>query len=115
MFGKICSVSSNTSKVLTIIDPTNAISAKTSSTRENVVCKGNINKKNTILLKYISTDTTLNINDTVETSGMGGIYPKGLLIGTISEINNSTNKLEDSALITPAVNFNKLETVLIIK
>lgn len=115
LVGRIISVDSTTSKVLTIIDPTNSVSAKTSTTRESVICKGNIDIENTILLKYISTDTTLTLGDTVETSGMGGIYPKGIIIGTISEIKNSNNKLEEYAIITPAVDFNKLETVLVIK
>jgi len=46
---------------------------------------------------------------------MGGIYPKGIILGTISQINNSNNKVEEYAIVTPAVDFNKLETVLVIK
>ena len=50
----------------------------------------------------------------METSGMGGIYPKGILIGTIKDIINTRNIMDRYAVIKPAVDFEKLETVLVI-
>ena len=46
---------------------------------------------------------------------MGGIYPKGIPIGKISEIKNTKNITERYAIIETTVNFSKLETVLVIK
>ena len=46
---------------------------------------------------------------------MAGIYPKGIHIGTITKIENTTNKMEEYGVVEPAVNFDKLETVLVIK
>ena len=45
---------------------------------------------------------------------MGGIYPKGIMIGTVSKIENTKNVIDKYAIIKPAVDFNKLETVLVI-
>ena len=50
----------------------------------------------------------------METSGLGGIYPKGIHIGTISQIVNTKNITDRYAMINPAVDFSKLETVLVI-
>ena len=45
---------------------------------------------------------------------MGGIYPKGITIGTVKQVTNTKNLTNRYALVEPAVNFNKLETVLVI-
>jgi rod shape-determining protein MreC len=52
--------------------------------------------------------------DKVETSGLGGIYPKGITVGTIKSITNTKNLTNRYAMVEPAVNFNKVETVLVI-
>ena len=45
---------------------------------------------------------------------MGGIYPKGIHIGTVKQIVNTKNITDRTVIITPAVDFNKVETVLVI-
>lgn len=62
----------------------------------------------------IPTDADLVLEDTIETSGIGGIYPKGILIGKISQIIESKNITDRYAIIETAVDFSKLETVLVI-
>ena len=115
LVGHVISTTDYTAKVLTILDPSSSVSAKTSTTRESVVCSGNLEKSNILRLKYIPTDVTLTVGDNVETSGMGGIYPKGIHIGTITKIENANNKIEEFGVVEPAVDFDKLETVLVIK
>ena len=63
---------------------------------------------------YIPTDADLVLGDTIETSGIGGIYPKGLIIGKIKEIIDSKNITDRTAIVETAVDFSKLETVLVI-
>ena len=63
---------------------------------------------------YIPTNATLSQGDTVETSGIGGIYQKGILIGNISRVENSSDLSNRYAVVDLAVNFEKLETVLVI-
>ena len=62
----------------------------------------------------IPTDAELVIGDTIETSGMGGIYPKGITIGKITEIIDTKNITERYAIVETAVDFSKLDTVLVI-
>jgi len=112
--GHIISVTETTSKVQPIIDPASSISAMMSISRDNIIAKGELGSKNTVKANYISSDADLVLEDEVETSGLGGIYPKGLKIGTLKEIVEGQNITEKYGIIETAVNFSKLETVLVI-
>ena len=114
LVGHVISVNNNTAKVQTIIDPSSSVSVVFSSSAETAICKGTLDSS-VLKATYISTTANVLENDTVETSGMGGIYPKGIMIGTVKEINNTKNIIDRNAIITPAVDFDKLETVLVIK
>lgn len=63
---------------------------------------------------YIPTDADLVLEDTIETSGLGGIYPKGIIIGKIKEIIETKNITDRYAIVETEVDFSKLETVLVI-
>lgn len=63
---------------------------------------------------YIPTDANVVQGDSVETSGLGGIYPKGIHIGTISRVNNTQNMTDRYAIVDTAVDFDKIDTVLVI-
>lgn len=63
---------------------------------------------------YIPTDADLVLEDTIETSGLGGIYPKGIHIGTIKKVTNTQNMTDRYAIVETAVDFDKLDTVLVI-
>jgi len=52
--------------------------------------------------------------DVIVTSGFGGIYPKGLVVGLVSELKNDTGGLLKVALLEPAVDFQRLEDVMVI-
>lgn len=114
LVGYVVSVTSDTAKVQTIIDSSSNTSTLTSSTRDSMVCKGTIEKTNMLTGTYISTDANLIEGDSIETSGMGGIYPKGIHIGKIKEIKEGKNKTDVTVKVEVAVDFDKLETVLVI-
>ena len=63
---------------------------------------------------YIPTDSNIIQGDSIETSGLGGIYPKGIHVGTVKRVTNTQNITDRSALIETAVDFDKLNTVLVI-
>ena len=63
---------------------------------------------------YIPTEATVLQGDEVYTSGIGGIYPKGILIGKIKEVINTKNESDRYANVETSVNFNKLINVLVI-
>ena len=63
---------------------------------------------------YIPTEATVSQGDKIETSGLGGIYQKGIYIGTVERVENTTDLTNRYALVGVAVNFKKLETVLVL-
>lgn len=113
LVGYVISVTESTAKVQTIIDSSSAVTATINSTEDSIVCKGSLQDK---LLKatYIPTNANISEGDTIETSGMGGIYPKGITIGKIKQAVKMSNILDRYAWIEPAVDFDKVETVLVI-
>lgn len=115
LVGHVISVTDTTAKVQTIIDSANSISSTVSSSRQRIVCKGMLDEKNLLKASYIETDAILIKGDHIETSGIGGIYPKGIHIGEIEEIIETKNITDRYALIKTAVDFSKLEAVLVIK
>lgn len=115
LVGHIISVDQNTSKVQTIVDSSSTITALISTSRDAIICKGTLEGKGILKATYIPTEVTLVGGDLVETSGIGGIYPKGIQIGKISKIVNTKNVTDRYALIETTVDFDKLETVLVIK
>ena len=116
LVGYIESVTSNTAKIISILDAGNAISARVTRTRDTVVSKGSINLAEDKQMKItnIPTGVTLVEGDKIETSGIGGIYPKGILIGKVKSFEQKNNPIENEAILESYVDFNKLETVAVI-
>ena len=90
LVGYVKSVTATTAKIISILDAGNAVSARATRTRDEVVCKGNISLEGNQELKVmnIPAGTVLIEGDKIETSGVGGIYPKGIIIGKVTEIIN---------------------------
>lgn len=113
LVGHIISVTDHTAKVQTIIDSSSTISATISTSKDSIICRGNLDDA-TLKATYIPTEATLVQGDSIETSGLGGIYPKGIHIGTIDQIVNKKNITDRYAVIKPAVDFEKINAVLVI-
>ena len=115
LVGHVISVTDNTAKVRTIIDTSSSISCLMSTNKDSIVCKGTLDSNSELKAMYIPTNANLVQGDSVETSGLGGIYPKGIHVGTIKKIVNTKNITDRYALVETAVDFSKLNTVLVIK
>ena len=114
LVGHVISVTDSTSKVQTIIDTASSVSSSMSTTKEAIVCKGTLDDKSLLKAMYIPTESNIIQGDSIETSGIGGIYPKGIHIGTIKKVANTQNMTDRYALVEAAVDFEKLDTVLVI-
>lgn len=114
LVGHVISVTANTAKVQTIVDTATAVTSKISTTDDTIVVQGTLNNKEILKANFIPTDAVVLQGDSVETSGIGGIYPKGIHIGTIKEVVNTSNPTDRYAIVETAVNFTKLNTVLVI-
>ena len=114
LVGHVVSVTNSTARVQTIVDTASAISCSMSTTKESIVCKGTLDENSTLKAMYIPTDSNIIQGDSIETSGLGGIYPKGIHIGTVQKVITTQNIADRYAVIQTAVDFDKLDTVLVI-
>lgn len=115
LVGHVVSATNSSSTVQVIIDASSSVSAMITTSSESIICKGSIENKSKLRATYIDTSSEILVGDTVVTSGIGGIYPKGITIGTISSVVNTNNLTDRYAVIDTAVDFSKLYTVLVIK
>jgi len=113
LVGHVISVTADTAKVQTLADTSNVVSGTLENSKDTVIARGTLNGSE-LKTTYISTDTVLNEGEKLYTSGMGGIYPKGIYIGTIKKINETRNITDRSFITEAAVDFENLETVLVI-
>lgn len=114
LVGHVISVTSNTAKVQTLVDTASAVTSTISTTEDTIVVQGTLDDKTALKATFIPTDAVVLQGDSVETSGIGGIYPKGIHIGTIREVVNTSNITDRYAIVDTAVDFTKLNTVLVI-
>ena len=116
LVGYIESVTESSAKIISILDPGNTVSSRTTRTRDSVISKGNssLMNNNEIKLTKIPTDLVLVEGDKIETSGLGGRYPKGVPIGEVTKFLVKKNPIENEAVVKTFVDFNKLETVAVI-
>lgn len=113
LVGHVISVTPDTAKIQTLVDTSNVVSATLENSKDTVICRGTLSE-NELKTTYISTNTVLTEGEKLHTSGMGGIYPKGIYIGTIKKINDTKNITDRSFITEAAVDFENLETVLVI-
>lgn len=103
--------------VETILNPDTKISALESKSREIAYATTNmeLSLKGNCILSGLSRSSSITPGGIIVTSGIGATYPKGLIIGTVSEINESEYDLSSYAVIEPGVDISQLEDVCVIK
>lgn len=115
LVGHVISVTDNTAKVRTIIDTSSSISCLMNTDKNSIVCKGSLESNSELKAMYIATDANLVQGDSVDTSGLGGIYPKGIHVGSVKRIVATKNVTDRYAIVETAVDFNRINTVLVVK
>jgi rod shape-determining protein MreC len=100
------------SKIRLITDPDSAINARLQSSRDEGVVVGR--QGGGLELQYLSQQAEITPGDVVLTSGLSGRVPAGLVLGTISAVQRLDYEVLQKAIVTPGVDFSRLEIVLII-
>lgn len=113
LVGHIVQTVPNYSKVLLITDVRSAVDAldQDNRTRGVVVGKGS----DICEMKYISRDADIRAGYPIISSGMGGVFPKGILIGKVSKVDKAKKGLFKNVIIMPAVKIAILEEVFVLK
>lgn len=100
------------SDVLTILDQNNRIDVIVERTRTHGIVEGVFNFK--CALKYVMRNEPVEVGDKLITAGVGGIYPKGVKVGMITDISKENFGMTLSIEVVPSVEFDKLEEVLVL-
>ena len=117
LVGMVSTVSSNSCQVILLTDPRLAVSALVQRSRETGVVgivESYPDAPAYLRMTNLPPEANIQPGDEVISSGLGGIFPRGLYIGTVKEVGEDQFGLVLSAIIQPKVNFNRLEEVLIV-
>ena len=112
LVGRIAEVSLRTAKVKLLTDPDSAVAALLQTSRATGLVVGH--SDGALRMKYIPQGESISNDEIVLTSGLGGFLPKGLVIGQVTEVLQEDYELFQSATMRPAVDFSRLELVLVI-
>jgi len=112
LVGRVIETAISTSKVMLINDSNFAVSALVQRSRQEGLACGRLGSS--LVMRYLSKDADIQPNDIIITSGLTDLYPKGLMIGKVTELGEDFSGLSRYAVIEPAVELSSIEEVLVI-
>lgn len=116
LVGKVLSVGPGASQILPLYDLQCFVSSRLDSTRDEGLIKGEGKDHGTVLLQYVkkTAKDSIQYGDLVVTSGLGGLYPKGVNVGRVRDIRSLAYETSLEIEVEPIINFDKLEYVFMI-
>ncbi|NPV09663.1 MAG: rod shape-determining protein MreC [Anaerolineae bacterium] len=112
LVGRVVEVAGHSAQVLLINDARSAVAALVQRTRASGIVKGQLD--GSIVMEGIDCDADVQVGDVVLTSGLGDVFPKGIVIGQVSEVIRSDTAMFQKAVISPSVDLSDLEVVVVI-
>ena len=112
LVGRIVEVTLNSARVQLLTDPVSAVGGLIQRTRVTGIVTGNLGAGARV--SYLPLMADVAVGDEVVTSGMGGVFPKGILIGRITSVERKSGALFQEATLQSAVDLSRLEEVLIL-
>lgn len=112
LVGRITAVSPTSAKVMLLTDPASAVNARLQTSRADGIVEGQLTP--VLRMRFIPQEATVQPGEVVLTSGLGGNFPAGLVIGQVISVERRDVDLFQTAEIHPTVDFNRLEIVLVI-
>jgi rod shape-determining protein MreC len=112
LVGQVMSTTANSCLVQLIMDQKSAVGVKLQNSRATGIVEGE--GENELKLNYLSKEVKTGKGEIVISSGLGGLYPAGLVVGSVSQVGQRTDGLFQNVGVSPAVDFWTLEEVFII-
>lgn len=110
--GQVSNVWEHFSDVLLMTDRNHAMDTIVQRSRARGIVKGGLNS--TCELYYVARTDDIAVGDILVTSGMEGIFPKGLLVGTVTQVEKKKYGVSQRIEVTPTANLGKLEEVFVV-
>lgn len=111
--GKIIATSEHASRVLLIDDHNSALDAFDQRSRSRGIIAGLVDDG--IIMKYVDRSQDIREGDVIVTSGLDGIFPRGLLVGTVKGVGRAGPGMFLGVTVAPAVDFRSLEQVMVVR
>ncbi len=109
--GQVVNASPHFAKILLANDPNSAIDALIQRTRVQGIVKGN---GAAYYMDYVLKNSDVQKGDTIVTSGIGGVFPKGIPLGTVSHVEKTRRGMFQKIEIEPSTDFSELEYIIIV-
>ncbi|HSR12660.1 MAG TPA: rod shape-determining protein MreC, partial [Thermodesulfobacteriota bacterium] len=110
--GRVIESSGDTAKVLLVSDANSAVDVLVQGSRAQGILEGKID--DVCIIKYVQKNEEIQVGDRVITSGLGGVFPKGLMVGTVTAVDRKRPGIFQHVEVAPAVDLSKIEEVLIL-
>lgn len=110
--GQIASTSSHTATVRLLTDPQSGAAAMVQSSRAEGILRGSL--VGLLYLEDLDADAEVNVGDVVVSSGLGGSYARGLIIGTVVKVDAQQGDTSRRAVVSPNDAISTLEDVLVV-
>jgi len=113
LVGRVERVTGHQARVLTLLHRECAVAARVARSRVEGVLRWDFGDQPTLHLLYVSSQEDVKRGDLIVTSGLGGIFPAGVRVGTVQRVGLEPNGLMKEILVEPAVDFRSVEQVLV--
>ena len=113
LVGRVNSVSPSFASVQLLTDPTNRVAARVGNSREMGIVRYVSGEG--MILDNVPIQAMVEPGDQIVSSGLGGVYPAGLTIGTVASVIRPADEPFCRIILTPASNFNSLEELFILR
>ncbi len=111
--GQVISTTARSAKVLLLTDPNSGVDVAIQRTRARGIVSGSLDKKT--IMKYVKRSEDIQVGDRLITSGLDGVFPKGLMVGTVTKVQKQNLGLFQYIELTPAVSLSQTEEVLVVR
>ncbi len=109
--GRVIRSSAHESRVLLVTDASSAIASLVQRNRTRGVCRG---RGDSLTMDFALRQEDIEVGDQIVTSGTGGVFPKGLVLGTVTRVTREEYGLFQTVDVAPSVDFSRLEEVLVL-
>jgi rod shape-determining protein MreC len=112
LVGLVRATSRNAAKAMLLLDPQSAVDGTVQRSRERGIVRGRGGEE--LEFEFVAREADVVPGDIVITSGLDGVYPKGLRIGRVTSVSDPGAGLLQTATVEPAVDFTRLEQIFVI-
>jgi rod shape-determining protein MreC len=115
LVGRVAQVGPRTAKVRLLTDADSSVAGLLQTARATGLVNGQPGEPDdTLRMEWIPQDESVGVGDIVLTSGLGGLMPKGLVVGQVTDVSQMDYELYQAATVRPAVDYARLELVLVL-